>query len=151
MEGAQLYKISPEYKKSVYQTEEWTNNLNNGKKVTIEITTYFRYGNFEIEITEKEKNDILQKDSIILNNYSASCNELWDGCDLYQEIKNEDKLSDEEKRELHELLYRDKDDIESYDLDCDDYVNEDILEANGWSMDDTTYGITCKCELTKIS
>ena len=151
MEGTQLYKISPEYKKSVYQTEEWTNHLSNGKKVIIEITTYFRYGNFEIEITEKEKNEILQKDGIILNDYSATCNELWDGCDLYQEIPNEDKLSDEEKRELHELLYRDKDDIESYDLDCDDYVNEDILEANGWSMDDTTYGITCQCELTKIS
>lgn len=150
MEETKLYKISPEYKKSVYQTEQWTNQLSNGKKVVLEITTYFRYGDFEVELTEKEKDEILKKDDIILNDYNASCNELWDGCDLYQEIPNEDKLSEEEKREMHRLMYKDEDEPDSYDGDCDDHVNEDILEANGWSMDDTTYGISCRVELNEI-
>ena len=150
MEGTKLYKISPEYKKSVYQTEQWTNQLSNGKKVILEITTYFRYGDFEVELTENEKDDILNKEEIVLNDYNASCNELWDGCDLYQEIPNEDKLSEEEKREMHRLMYKDEDEPDLYDEECDDHVNEDILETNGWSMDDTTYGISCRVEVNEV-
>ena len=47
-------------------------------------------------------------------------------------------------------MYMDKDDPENYDEDSDDRVEEDLLEANGWSMDDTIYGISCPCELEEI-
>jgi hypothetical protein len=147
MEETKLYKISPQHKKSVYQMERWANQLSNGKSVVLEITTYFRYGDFEIELTEKEKNDILEKEWIVLNDYNATCYEMWDGCEMYQEIPNEDKMSKEEKREMHNLMYKDNEDPDLYDDKCDDYVNEDILEANGWSIDDTIYGISCKCEV----
>ncbi len=150
MSETKLYKISPEYKKSTYQTEQWTNYLPNGNKVILEITTYFRYGDFEVELSEMEKNEILEKDEIVLNDYNASCNELWNGCDLYQEIPNEDKFTHEEKKEIHKLMYFNKECPEDYDENCDDMVNEDILEDNDWYMDDTTYGISCKCIIEEM-
>ena len=55
MGESKLYKISARYKKSVYQEEQYINKLSNGKKVIFEKTTFFRWGNFEIELTEKEK------------------------------------------------------------------------------------------------
>ena len=97
MEETKTYRISAAYKKATYQTEEWNNRLSNGKKVVIEITTFFRRGEFEIELTEGEKEEISKKDEIILNDYNASCNELWDGCDMYQEVRNEDNLTPEER------------------------------------------------------
>lgn len=147
MEETKTYRISASYKKAIYQTEEWNNWLSNGKKVVIEITTVFRRGEFEIELTESEKEEISKKHEIILNNYNASCNELWYGCDMYQEVRNEDNLTPEERKELHKLMYMDKDDPENYNEDSDDRVEEDLLEANGWSMDDTIYGISCPCIL----
>lgn len=147
MQESKTYKISAAYKKSTYQTEEWRNCLSNGKRVVVEITTFFRHGNFEIELTDKEKEEILKKDNIIINDYNASCNELWDGCDMYQEVRDEDKLTDEERKELHKLMYMNEEEPDDYDDECDDMVDQDLLEANGWSMDDTTYGITCECDL----
>ena len=42
-------------------------------------------------------------------------------------------------------MYFNKECPEDYNENCDDMVNEDILEDNDWFMDDTTYGISCKC------
>ena len=66
---SRIYKLSADYKKATYQTEQWNNVLKNGKSVRFEVTTYFRWGDFEIELNEKEKQEILNLDSIILNNY----------------------------------------------------------------------------------
>ena len=38
-----------------------------------------------------------------------------------------------------------------YGDDEDEEFNEDTMEENGWSMDDTIYGFTTGCELTLIS
>ena len=43
-----VYEISANYKKSTYQTEQWTNTLSNGKHVRFEVTNYFYWGTFEI-------------------------------------------------------------------------------------------------------
>ena len=150
MRETKLYTIRPEYKKSVYQTEEWTNILSTGKKVILEITTYFRYGDFEVELTNEQKNEVLKKDEIILNDYSACCNEMWDGYDSFQEIQNNDNFTDFEKKEIHKLMYLNNEDPEDYDENCDNRIDEDILEENGWSIDDTIYGISCKCEIEEI-
>ena len=49
-----------------------------------------------------------------------------------------------------EIKYLDPDDKESYTSDCDD-IDEDVLQQNDWSMDDTIYGIDTGCELECIS
>lgn len=145
-----LYRICAEYKKSTYQTEQWNNLLKNGKKVRFEVTTYFRWGNFEIELNNKEKEEILKKESIVLNDYCCSCEELWDGSHRYEEIVNEDNYTEEEKKEIHKLIYYDDDDDNEYDSDEDYCLDEDILEKNDWSMDDTIYGINSTCVLENI-
>ena len=150
MSESKLYKISARYKKSVYQEEQYINKLSNGKKVIFEKTTFFRWGNFEIELTEKEKEEILEKTDIILNDYNSSCQELWDGCYYYEEIKNKDSYDKNEIKEINKLLYN----IESEDTDDEEMngvIDEDQLDENGWYLDETIYGITCFCELEEIS
>jgi hypothetical protein len=153
-EQTRLYRISAEYKKATYETEQWINFLKNGKRVRFEITTYFRWGNFEIELTDKEKEELLKKDHIILNDYCCSCEEMWDGCDRYEEIDNKDSYSAEELKEIYKLIYYDDEDDDEddyeYDSDEENNIDEDLLEKNGWSMDDTIYGLSCKCVLEDI-
>ena len=80
------YNLTANCKKCTYQTEQWNNVLSNGKHIRFEVTNYFYWGTFEIELTDKEKEEILKKDSIILNDYSVSCPELDSGCDYSEEI-----------------------------------------------------------------
>ena len=136
-----IYHLTADYKKSTYQTEQWNNTLSNGKQVRFEITMYFYLGTFEIELTDMQKEEILKKDSIILNDYTGVSVEMLDsGCEYFDEICNKERYTSDELKEIHRLLY----------LDCDD-VNEDILEKNGWTMDNTIYGINTGCELECIS
>jgi hypothetical protein len=146
-----VYHITSEYNKSTYQTEQWNNILSNGKPVCCEITNYFYWGTFEIELTDKEKEEILKKSSIILNDYAGvSVESLDDGFNSSVEICNKENFTPEELKEIHRLIYLDPDDEKSYTSDCTT-VDEDVLEQNGWSMDDTIYGINSSCELECIS
>ena len=145
---SKLYTITADHKKCSYQTEQWNNVLSNGKKVTYEITNYFYWGTFEIELTDKEKEEILKKDEIILNDYCCSLEELTDGCDHYEEIKNESSYNEEELKEIKKLLYCSSENNDEYSEDCD--IDEELLEENSWSMDDTIYGFSTGCELTEL-
>lgn len=51
------------------------------------------------------------------------------------EICNKDSFTPEELKEIHRLLY----------------LDPDVLEKNGWSMDYTIYGMDTGCELESIS
>tara|TARA_B110000967_G_C18751518_1_gene493077 strand:+ start:252 stop:758 length:507 start_codon:yes stop_codon:yes gene_type:complete len=146
-----IYHLTADYKKSTYQTEQWNNTLSNGNPVRFEITNYFYWGTFEIELTDKGKEEILKKNSIILNDYAGvSVESLDDGCDYSHEICNKESFTPEDLKEIHRLLYLDTDDEKSYTVECND-IDENVLEQNGWSMDDTIYGINTGCELECIS
>tara|TARA_B110000967_G_scaffold209810_1_gene267791 strand:- start:89 stop:676 length:588 start_codon:yes stop_codon:yes gene_type:complete len=151
-EQIHIYEITADYKKSTYQIEHWTNVLSNGKHVTLLVYTYFYWGTFEIELTDKEKEEILKKTEIVLNDYSISCAELDSGCDCYEEIENEERYTEEELDELNKLIYWHKDYYdEEYNTDTNYNFEQDILELNDWDMDDTTYGFDTGCELELIS
>lgn len=138
----EVYQLQNTYKKSIYQCEHWNNALKNGKNVRYEITTFFRWGTFEVELTKKEVNELLLKDEIILNDIpGCSIQELWNGCDRYEEIVNKEKYTEDELKEIHRLLFFNDKEPDCYDSECDD-TDEDLLEYNGWSMDDTIYGIS---------
>jgi len=144
------YEITADYKKSTYQIEQWNNSLKNGKNVRFEITTYFYGGTFEVELDDKEKEEILEKESIIINDIpGASCISLDVGCDCYHEICNIDNYNKEELIEIHKLLYCDGE--EDYNSEEEYDLGSDLLEKNGWSMDDTIYGFDTGCELELIS
>jgi len=145
-----VYRLTADYKKSTYQAEHWTNVLSNGKRVTVVVTTYFWWGTFEVTLNNKEKEELLKKEQIVLNDYSCCCEELEEGCDRYDEIKNKSSYTDEELREIHRLIYCDQYNKENYDSEEEYSLEEDILEANGWSMDDTIYGIDSGCVLECI-
>ena len=153
-EERKTYKITADYKKSTYQEEHWTNQLKNGKYVMLHVTTLFRWGTFEITLTDEEKEDILKKESIILNDYDSSLEEMWGGCDLCVEIQNENTYSVEEIQEIHCLIY--SEDLPNsteceYDSENGEEFQEDIMESNGWDLDDTIYIIASSCILEEQS
>ena len=68
MEVMNTYKVTPKLKKCTYSTELWDNLICN-KKVILEKTTVWRYGEFNITIYEKEKEELLKKENININDY----------------------------------------------------------------------------------
>lgn len=145
---SKIYKISADYKKSTYQEEHWVNKLKNGRYVTLYVTTFFRWGTFEITLTDQEKKEILKKKDIILNNYVCAMEEMWDGCDRFVEIQEKDTYSAEEMKEIYCLMYCEDINNSDYEYDSDnDEFQEDILDTNGWDLDDTIYGFTTGCIL----
>ena len=149
------YRLTPEYKKSTYSNECWINTLSNNKKVIYCITTYFRTGNFTITLDNKEKEELMKKDCIVLNDYNSCTEELWFGVDHYEYIKDEEKYSSDEINEIKKLLYfvncsDEESDINNY-LECEDNVDIDNLENNDWYLDETIYGIDGGFILEEIS
>lgn len=146
---AKLYKIEAEYKKSTWQNEAWVNKLSNGKIVTYVVCNCFRWGSFEIELTDEEKDAILKnKEEIKLCDYNISEAELWDGVSHDEEIKDELSYTSDELEEIKKLLFYSKEDDEFKDED--EYVTCDELEVNGWDLDDTEYYIYGGCTLSEL-
>lgn len=142
------YKISAKYKKSTYQEERWVKTLSTGKNVTFLITTYFRWGDFTIELNDDDKEEILKKNHIILNDYNASIDAVWDGTSYDEEIVDKENYDSEELEEINDFLYNSRDgEVQN---SHDEAVDIDLLQDNGWFMNDTIYGITCECELEEI-
>jgi hypothetical protein len=148
IEEPKSYIIRPAYKKSTYQTEQWDHKLKNGKAVRLLITTYFYWGDFEIELTDNEKEKILEKDTIVINDYvGTTCIELDSGCDRTEEIENENSYTEQEKREINCLMFYSQTNEEEYNSEDEYCLDECLLEENGWMLNDTIYGFDCNCEL----
>ena len=146
-EELEAYNVYPESKDSVYTTEHWTNQLSNGKRVTVLHVQQWRNGSFTIELSEKDKETLMTQEHIILNDHGASVEELSSGWFYETEIKNEDSFNDEEKKEIHRLMFCDKEDEDAYNSEEKYYFEQDIMEANNWSIDDTIYEIYCGFEI----
>lgn len=133
------YKIAANYKKATYEEEHWINNIN-GKNVELHVTSYYRWGTFTINLTDSEKEQILKKESIVLNDYDYEFEEMWDGDSRYVEIQNDESYTHEELKKINKTLYEDEDEI----------FDEDFMEGNGWFIDDTRHGFSCGCSLEPI-
>tara|TARA_B110000003_G_C16439827_1_gene453579 strand:+ start:166 stop:624 length:459 start_codon:yes stop_codon:yes gene_type:complete len=145
-EELEYYCIYPESKDSIYTTEHWTNQLSSGKNVTVLYEQQWRDGSFNIELSPKDKETLLTQDSIILNDHGACVEELSNGWFYECKIENKDQYNDEELNEIHKLMFYDKDNEDEYDnIEEKDFNNfeQDIMEANDWSMNDTIYEICC--------
>ena len=68
------------------------------------VTNYFRWGTFIINLTNSEKEEILKKDEIVLNDYDFEFEEMWDGDSRYVELQDEDKYSEEELKVINQTL-----------------------------------------------
>ena len=129
------YSISTVNNKTMIQNEIFTRTLSTGKDVTITVTTVFRWGCFEIELTNKEKEEILLLDEIELNKYGSELIEMDDGCSMDLFITDEDKMTKDEIKEISETT---------------EDLNDFILEENGWYFSDTEYIMCAPFELDKI-
>lgn len=157
------YIIEPNYKKSIYQTEEWVNKLKNGKPVIIHVTSFYRCGTFEICLTEEEKNEILKKETIEFDDYEEfEMHEMWGGCDLYVEIQNEENFTNHEIKEIKCLIYCNQEDKEcdyqnnlesetqgesENECEYNNIYDESVMYDNGWEEYETSYGFSTGCVL----
>ena len=147
------YMLEAVNKKSVYEKEEWCHTLKNGVKVTVYITTYYRWGTFTATLTKNDIQEIEDFDPVIINNYDDfEMVELIDGCSMYIEIDEEDIYTKEELAEIKNLMY-------GYNgneyTSCEEGEEEeepefDIyeFEENGWESYDCEYGIVGGCHIT---
>ena len=133
------YILSAVYKKSTCEEQDWCNTLKNGKGVMVKVSNVYRWGNFQIWLTDTEKEELLEMDEVRLDDYDHELIEMWDGgCDFWIETVGEEDYTDSEKEEIEYLLYRLKD-VARYDEDIDDDNvdnNDDDKDDNDVDNDD---------------
>jgi len=151
MSQMETYCLYPRHEDSIFTTEHWTNKLSNGKTVTVLHVQQWNEGTFSIELDETNKAKITDQKNIILNDWGACTEELCSGWYYKTKIKNEESFNDEEKKEIHKLMYCDKDNEDAYYSEEEYEFEQDIMEANDWSMDDTIYEIVNGCKLSIMS
>lgn len=128
------YSLIPHYNKSLTETQTWTRTLKTGKCVTLKVCNVYRCFQIEIELDDAEKAEILEMDTIQLNNYSFVPDEM-EGCDCWHEIIKMDDLTEEEIEEIDE-----------------DNIDIDFLDnSDEWKTDyETSYELCGGCELEEV-
>ena len=145
------YTIEPEYKKSACEEQIWSNTIN-GKTVLVKVGNLYRWGSFYISLNDSQKEDLLKKDSVVINDYEDfELIEMWDGgCDFWVDIVNEDQYSETELEEINKLIYSWPEDNDNYEEDDESY-DEEKMETNGWIETDCEYTLSSPYKLVKIS
>ena len=147
------YIIKPEYKKSALEEQIWTNTLVNGKQVTVKVGNLYRWGSFYIDLSDCEKENLLKKDSVLLNEYEDyELIEMWDGgCDFWVDIVDEDSYNEDEVEEINTLLYKwPEGKVPEYEDEDDDGYSEDKMELNEWYETDCEYTLSGPYELDEV-
>ena len=147
--ASKVYTLTPDNHGCVYQTEQWSTMISTRKRVRYEITLHCDFGKFEVELTEKEREELLNNEEEInvTDLPGAMCEQVTNGWKYEEGIANRENYSDEELKEIHKLLYLDPENRDDYESDCEDSVDELLLDKNGWTMDDTIYTITNGCRI----
>ena len=100
----QRYIAIPKYKGCFEEVGHYTKQLSTGKIATLKYTTGWRWGECIVEITEKERRDIIQNDEVCLSNYDLEFSESTDGCGADYELDNKDNYTKKEMREIVESM-----------------------------------------------
>ncbi len=122
------YTIKPSRNKITFTKESWTKIFE--KEVRVNITIMWRSSIFHLTLTEDEKNKIEGLDGIELSDYDYEIHDIYDPCELFVEIENEEEYTDEQLKEIKSTIY-----------DEDDTYRESTMEMNGWNDEDTIYSI----------
>ena len=134
MEEKVRYTITPKLTKSMYDEESWSNTLKNGKKINIIVVSYWRWGEFGIDLSPSEYDEVSSSDTIIVSDYDY---EFYSSHDCKRReiiIENENKFTKEELEEINNVLEN------NGSLDT-------VLSDDGWVSGDVTYTITDGCDL----
>jgi len=120
------HTISPKANKCTFTREEWYIHLFN-KIVRLDVTVMWRWGDFSIYITEKEKKELESSEKVIVSEYDFELMNMFDGCERFVELRNESDYTKDELKEIYKKIY----------LTDEKIYDEDILEQNGWFLEDT--------------
>ncbi len=134
MEEKVRYTITPKLTKSMYDEESWSNTLKNGKKIYIIVVSYWRWGEFGIDLSPSEYDEVSSSDNIVVSDYDY---EFYSSHDCKRReiiIENENKFTKEELEEINNVLEN------NGSLDT-------VLSDDGWVSGDVTYTITDGCDL----
>ena len=149
------YIIQPTYKKSVVEEQYWSNTISNGKEVKVKANNVYRWGEFYIDLTDEEKDDLLGEEMIELCDYEHELLSCWDGgCDFWIDIIDEEDFDKEELKEIDDLLYQWKKEEEGLGEASqgeEEGYSYEKMEHNGWYETDCEYVITSSCELEKVT
>ena len=119
------HKISPKANKCTFTREEWYIHLFN-KIVYLDGTVMWRWGDFYIYITEEEKKELESSEKVIVSEYDFELINMFDGCERFVELRDESDYTKDELKEIYKKIY----------LTDEKIYDEDILEQNGWFLED---------------
>ena len=145
---SKTYRLEPELTKSSYDEETFSKEID-GQEVDIIVINFNRWSEFDIKLNDKQKEEILKKEEIILSDYDIEFISSDDCFKREVEIKDEEKYSKEFISKIKKNIYGPDSDDENSDDDsfCGGI---DELEENGWLPGDVIYALTCKCTLTEV-
>jgi len=132
------YLVEPKRNKRVMTKEYFNNHDIHTDSVRVIVSILWRWGSFSLELSDDEYADIKDSQEIIISDYDYYFNDLYDVCDIFIEIENEESYSEEELKKINKSIY-----------ESDEFsFNEDYMNLNGWISDDTEYIITEGCKFT---
>ena len=134
MEDKVRYTITPKLTKSMYDEESQLNTLKNEKKINIIVVSYQRWGEFGIDLSPSEYDEVTSSDTIIVSDYDY---EFYSSHDCKRReiiVENENEFTKEELKEINNVI------------ENNGYLDT-VLSDNGWISGDVSYTITDGCDL----
>jgi len=123
-EPTQQYIIEPSLHNNVYEKQIWSKKISQYKTIKICFTLQCSWGKFAIEITDNEKNTLLEDISYLnTRNLNISVIDLCETGNTYTEILDKSELTHDEIKTINEEL-----DAETFD-------------ESGWKMNEYYYEI----------
>jgi hypothetical protein len=124
----QRYIAIPKYKGCFEEVGHYTKQLSTGKIATLKYTTGWRWGECIVEITEKERRDIIQSNEVCLSNYDLEFSESTDGCGADYELDNKDNYTKKEMREIVESMAPGEEEEEEEEEEASEAVEDEDEE-----------------------
>ena len=97
METKKTYTLQPVYKKSTCEEQDWCNTLSTGETIMVKVSNVYRWGTFTIELTDKERDELLELEEVKLDDYEHELIEMWDGgCDFWIDVVDRENYTKEQ-------------------------------------------------------
>ena len=149
-EDCHTYLLVPRVENKVFKEENWTIRISTGRTVTLQHVAYYRWCEVAATVSTKEREHILQMSHIQFSAYNMVPVSMCDPWKYGTTLMNEHVYSSDEINEIKHLRYipgycvcdyiNETGIISNQDFDDDDFFPE-VMEINGWILDDTYHHI----------
>jgi hypothetical protein len=130
-ETSEEYLLTPCSENKVYEEHRWVTHISSGKLVTIVTTIYYRWCEVNMMITIPERNQLLYRDRIALNDYNSEIGSLKDSWSFNTKIIKPHLYLTDELDEIKRLMH-----IQDHNDDLGDGFMAAMV-ASGWNLEDT--------------